>query len=816
MVRILSLSLLIAIQLAGAEIVISPSANPVERHAAAELSAALGKLFPRETFRTVRRPGAQGPYLFVGSAERPPRALEPGWLASLKAPEAVLARTFRHHNQPAVLIAGQNARATLFAVYRLLERLGFGYYLSGDAVPPPSALPLGFADWEFADAPLAPERIVFDWHNFLSGCTTWNLRDWQRWIDQSAKMRFNTIMVHGYGNSPIFTFEHNGQSKPVGYLATTRNGRDWGTQHVLDVRTMIGGAAFSGPVFGADAALAPDGRRVEAATTLMRQVFAHAASRGLEITYALDVDTESTNPLNVLSTLPPRALFKKNGYLLADPDVPEGYAYYRSQAQALFRLYPEITQLAIWVRASRRGLWCQLLPQDFPAAWRPEYEAAIAANPAMAADADAPSQFAIAKIVKAFRKALDETGHSSVRLALGGWRLYFLKAADAFMPKEVKLLPLDYEIHFGQEAVRQSLRAIATHRPLTPIVWAHHDDHSYIGRPYRPFGKFQSLLESAGASGFGIIHWTTRPLDLYFKSLAEQTWRQTRDQDQATLCADAAARMFSPAERERLGRYLCDWLTEGPIFGRETSDAFVDRPLDKPEETMAALRKRLAVLDSVPPESLPEEARVRLAYFREYERFCLQFYESHRAWEIAAAQLKSGNRAEAAQSIGRARPEAVIRQYLQAAQHGGPTRGELGILVSLNLRWLPLIVSMRQAAGLEPVRYVFHPTQHEDLAQGPGHNTFSFDSEGRLWKVLGEKETGFPVTPAGLQFDKPLRLPANIGNQPLRPGRYRVTMAWSSGTETREIGITDAFLLQPDSARRTLTSVSLTSLEGLP
>ena len=44
-------------------------------------------------------------------------------------------------------------------------------------------------------------------------------------------------------------------------------------------------------------------------------------------------------------------------------------------------------------------------------------------------------------------------------------------------------------------------------RPTTtmPVVWAHHDDHTYIGRPYRPFGRFASILDSHNASGFGII-----------------------------------------------------------------------------------------------------------------------------------------------------------------------------------------------------------------------------------------------------------------------------------------------------------------------
>ena len=69
---------------------------------------------------------------------------------------------------------------------------------------------------------------------------------------------------------------------------------------------------------------------------------------------------------------------------------------------------------------------------------------------------------------------------------------------------------------------------VGAHRPVIPIMWAHHDDGHYMGRPYTPLPEFASKLADAKAAGFGIIHWTTRPLDLYFASLAKQVWRRRR------------------------------------------------------------------------------------------------------------------------------------------------------------------------------------------------------------------------------------------------------------------------------------------------
>ena len=105
-------------------------------------------------------------------------------------------------------------------------------------------------------------------------------------------------------------------------------------------------------------------------------------------------------------------------------------------------------------------------------------------------------------------------------------------------------------------------------------------------------------------------------------------------------------------------------------------------------------------------------------------------------------------------------PESVIRLYIEAARHGGPTAGEKALVVSMNLRWLPYFVSLRQAVGLEPVRVKLGKVQSEPLAQGAGENTFHFDEQGRLWRVM--EPSGATMEFGGIMGDA------------LAPGRYRV------------------------------------------
>ena len=111
------------------------------------------------------------------------------------------------NDQGKIVIVAPDERGLLNGTYALLEKLGCGFYISGDVLPD-SRKWKGFDGWEMEDEPLTGDRFVFNWHNFLSGCTGWNLPDWQLWIDQANKMRYNGIMVHAYGKNPIFSFEY--------------------------------------------------------------------------------------------------------------------------------------------------------------------------------------------------------------------------------------------------------------------------------------------------------------------------------------------------------------------------------------------------------------------------------------------------------------------------------------------------------------------------------------------------------------------------------------------------------------------------------
>jgi hypothetical protein len=680
------------------------------------------------------------------------------------------------------------------------------------------ALTLAFA--AHADKPLVNERIVFNWHNFLSGCSTWNLADWNRWTDDAQQLGYNAIMVHAYGNNPMAGFTFQGTPKPVGYLSTTVKGRDWSTMHVNDVRRLFGGEVFeggtgilpvSGPathgqdghatVFGADAGMVPDERRVAAAQALMQGVFAHAAQRGMGVVFAVDVDTPSANPPELISLLPESARFKADGIWLPNPDTPEGDAFFRAQVGGLMKTYPQITKLVVWFR--RGGTpWMNLRVSDLPPVWQKEFADKIARAPATEKEWKAPGLFAISKIVRAFDRALKECGAKQTRLAAGTWGFEFLSAADRFFPKDVALIGLDYDVlhekpQLGTAESRAPLREVGAHRPVIPIIWAHHDDGHYIGRPYTPFSEFYSKLADANASGFGVIHWTTRPLDLFFASHARQVFEKTKDEPLRATCEQVGGKT--------LGEYLYRWVTEAPRFGRETSDHFIDRPLTNAAAVVAGCRERLALLDKCgaglqPAKPSRTDGQVanllHIDYFRGLEEFIAAFYQTHEQFQNAETLWKKGDLAGARAVMANCRPEPVIEQFAKFSSIGGITRGEQGLVVSLNTRWLVYFVRLRQALGLEPVRYNFAPTSHDKLAQAAGRFTYYFDADHRVWQTLGAEETGAELFSAasasdeiarhGLESDKPITLTLRpiVHKAPLPAGKYRLRLLAADPSST--------------------------------
>ncbi|MHC4105360.1 MAG: alpha-glucuronidase family glycosyl hydrolase, partial [Planctomycetota bacterium] len=247
------------------DIVISPEATTSEKIAAVELSNYLSKLYSENRFQVVFNERSKAvQIIYIGCLKSFPRLREYIGDKELTEPESYIITTYQINERKTGTIFGSDPAGVMYGIYNLLEKLGCGFYLSYETFPSGPQKKFSFDGWEIYDVPLVQQRIVFNWHNFLSGCSTWNLSDWKSWIIQAQKMGYNGVMVHAYGNNPMVKFSFNGRDKPVGYLSTTQKGRDWSTQHVNDVRRLWGGFVFENPVFGSEAAIVSDTDRADA------------------------------------------------------------------------------------------------------------------------------------------------------------------------------------------------------------------------------------------------------------------------------------------------------------------------------------------------------------------------------------------------------------------------------------------------------------------------------------------------------------------------------------------------------------------------
>ena len=412
------------------------------------------------------------------------------------------------------------------------------------------------------------------------------------------------------------------------------------------------------------------------------------------------------------------------------------------------KAYPDIDGLILWFRIQRTVVMGVQL-DELPPAWRKEYEAAVHEKPDLAKYWRSVGLFVISKIVRAYQRALGELGNKEVEVAIGTWGFDLLPAADHFMPAGVRFFPLDLGVLGGKSwfdvpEKQARIARYAADRNVVPIAWAQHDDGEYVGPPYVPYKIFYDRLKqmSCARSGFGIIHWTTRPLDIYFKNLARQTWQSTRNESIEKTCRQMSIDMFGPAVVDEMTEYLLDWLQNQRRIGRDTTDFFIDHELSGVELVREGFKRRMQMLDAINQHKLSTQSRKSLGYFKWMEKFILALHENDLCYNRTRSLLQAGDYSGARKTFLKADPEGALRCYATAAALPGVTRGEQGLVVSLNTRWLAHYTRLAQELGMKSIRYNFASTSHDPLAQVRGVFTYHLDPQRRSWFVLGHEETG--------------------------------------------------------------------------
>ena len=191
-------------------VIVSENAPELERFAAEQLCDYLEKLFGVQTRPTSNVSVEVEALFLVGSLgtdvgiqytteqDAFPPVSEQGFLL----------RRVQFQERSSLLVCGGSPRATLWAVYELVERWGVRYLLHGDVLPAPSTFHL-----PDLDVVTEPTLSVRQWrviNDFACGPESWGMADYRPVLDQLAKLRFNRILLSVWPWQPFLHYEVKG------------------------------------------------------------------------------------------------------------------------------------------------------------------------------------------------------------------------------------------------------------------------------------------------------------------------------------------------------------------------------------------------------------------------------------------------------------------------------------------------------------------------------------------------------------------------------------------------------------------------------
>lgn len=577
-------------------IMISESPDLAETFIALELSKYLSDIYPGYEFPITDK-AAEGKTIYLNVADK-----------TSGVPDNKEAYLVKSDGDNAYILSRGNS-GLIYGVYGVLEKLGCRFLLDNEYIPE-RAGEFNFTGWELKNEPLVSERYANPWEVYLEGCASWDLVKRKQYIRNIQKMGFNSILVHAYGNNPMFTFTFNGKTKPIGYLTSSVKGRNWGQKHVNDVRRIPGDKSmFTHKVFGSEIAQVPDNERIGLTQKFMGEVFHYASERGVKVNFALDFDVLSNIPQDLVMTIPETDRYpvsykgigwmgeKPSTYWIPRLDKPEGYRYYKTQIEQILKLYPDISTYTLWRRGSKT-IYYTMDYEDLPKDWKEEYNLFVKTHSGSDTLPQSVGTFTQRKLAIAYSQIFKELGRSNIQLAAGTWGIRNIETMDRFLPEHMKIIILDSDIKSSENNLKnpewiRHLSSFLKEGLLVPIIWAHHDDGEYVGSPFKEFNKFNDLLRSLKSDGFAVIHWINRPLDLFFINHNRQNWKSTKNETAETTCQFLAEGIwYNNAETaHRMGKYLLNFWQGFPPMTWANSAFIFDRALSKFGSTDSILLK---------------------------------------------------------------------------------------------------------------------------------------------------------------------------------------------------------------------------------
>ena len=208
--------------------------------------------------------------------------------------EGYIVKTGHLKKRPIIAVGGNDDAGTLYAVYELIEQLGVVFLLTGDVIPARQDT-LTLRALDLRRQPAFPRRGFLLQVAGFDNLTLFSTADYEKFVDQMAKMRCNYLQVWWFAFAPWLKHSYRGETMWMGDVSTKESGYLAWAHSSMGSRTTdevsIGKEHFQGKRIAP-----PEFQNVETpaqafdvAQTMLGKVIHHAKQRHVKVWLAIEM-----------------------------------------------------------------------------------------------------------------------------------------------------------------------------------------------------------------------------------------------------------------------------------------------------------------------------------------------------------------------------------------------------------------------------------------------------------------------------------------------------------------------------------------------
>jgi hypothetical protein len=217
-------------------VVVGDTPSSLDRFAASELCDYLQKLYELRVHPSRAISGTPDYIFFIGNPKtnKVAKMLLTSYQFPTVSDQGFVLQTTTVKGRPALVIGGGSSRATLWAVYDLVERWGVRYLQDRDVYPPLSSLKV--QSLNVVKEPVFRVRAHPSIQDYAPSGESWGLADFRPLIDQLAKLKFNRLNILAFGYQPYLDWGLKGVQRNSAHV--------WYDYHYPIMPDMVGRQLF--------------------------------------------------------------------------------------------------------------------------------------------------------------------------------------------------------------------------------------------------------------------------------------------------------------------------------------------------------------------------------------------------------------------------------------------------------------------------------------------------------------------------------------------------------------------------------------------